>query len=164
MFIRLLLISFFFLCFNAYCGERGYYLFVSGNDEGKEIYQSYRKESEIYGESKSCWAKRTGSEISISYVKNIPEGITSQLIEDAINDKYSSLGILRHKLSSFHDDQISHGFDAMIYIEKHNGNAVLTLIPLEGKIATETVRSIDFQSLDLGLCKVLSVVDKYYSP
>lgn len=52
----------------------------------------------------------------------------------------------------------------MINIEKHNDNAILTLVPLEGKIVTEKVISSDFQSLDLGLCKVLFAVDTYFSP
>lgn len=161
---KLLLIFFSLLCFNTYCGERGYYLFVSGNEDGKELYQSYRGENKTYEGSQSCWQKRSGSEISISYVKTVPAGITPQLIDNAINGKNSSLNALRYKLSSFHDDQISHGFDAMINIEKHNDNAILTLVPLEGKIVTETVMSSNFQSLDLGLCKVLFAVDNYFSP
>ena len=105
-----------------------------------------------------------GSEISIYYVKTVPAGITSTLIEDAINYKHSNVDVLRRKLSSFHDDQISHGFDAMINIEKYNDNSILTLVRLEGKIVTETVMSSDFQSLDLGLCKVLFAAENYFSP
>lgn len=149
---------------SAIAGERGYYLFVSGNEDGKGLYQSYRGENKIYGENQSCWQKRSGSEISISYVKTVPAGITPQLIDSAMSGKSSSLNILRYKLSSFHDDQIAHGFDAMINIEKHNDNTILTLVPLEGKIVTEKVISSDFQSLDLGLCKVLFAVDNYFAP
>lgn len=128
------------------------------------MYQGYRGENKVYEGSESCWKKRIGSGISISYVKTVPAGITATLIEDAINDKHSNIDVLRRKLSSFHDDQIPHGFDAMINIEKYNGNAVLTLVPLEGKIVTETVMSINFQSLDLGLCNILFTVDDYFSP
>ena len=153
------------LCFSsAIAGERGYYLFVSGNEDGKALYQSYRGKNKTYEENQSCWQKRSWAEISISYVKTVPAGITPQLIDNAINGKSSSLNILRYKLSSFHDDQIAHGFDAMINIEKHNDNAILTLVPLEGKIVTEKVISSDFQSLDLGLCKVLFAVDNYFAP
>lgn len=153
------------MCFSsAIAGERGYYLFVSGNEDGKELYQSYSGENKTYEENQACWQKRSGSEISISYIKTVPVGITPQLIDNAMNGKGSSLNILRYKLSSFHDDQIEHGFDAMINIERHNDNAILTLVPLEGKIVTEKVISNDLQSLDLELCKVLFAVDNYFSP
>lgn len=161
---KLLLIFLSLFCFNAYCGERGYYLFISGNEDGKGLYRNYRGENKTYEENQSCWQKRSGPEISISYVKTVPAGITPQLIDSAMNGKISSLNILRYKLSSFHDDQIAHGFDAMINIEKHNDNTILTLVPLEGKIVTEKVISSDFQSLDLGLCKVLFAVDNYFAP
>jgi hypothetical protein len=164
MYNKLLLIFLSLFYFNAYCGERGYYLFISGNKDGKEFYQSYRSKNKTYEENQSCWQKRSGAEISTSYVKTVPAGITPQLIDNAMNGEISSLNILRYKLSSFHDDQIAHGFDAMINIEKHNDNAILTLVPLQGKIVTEKVISSDFQSLDLGLCKVLFAVDNYFAP
>lgn len=43
------------LCFSsAIGGERGYYLFVSGNEDGKELYQGYRGENKTYEENQSC--------------------------------------------------------------------------------------------------------------
>jgi len=149
---------------SAIAGERGYYLFIIGNEDGRELYQSYRGENKKYEENQSCWQKRSGSEISISYVKTVPAGITPQLIDSAMNGKDSSLNILRYKLSSFNNDQIAHGFDALVNIEKHNDNAILTIVPLEGKIVTEEVISSGYQSLDLGVCKVLFSVDNYFSP
>ncbi|HAE4874517.1 TPA_asm: hypothetical protein G4G15_004921, partial [Salmonella enterica subsp. enterica serovar Java] len=49
--------------FSVSAGERGYYLFIWGNSEGKEYFKEYRADERIYAVNKSCWNERAGNSI-----------------------------------------------------------------------------------------------------
>lgn len=152
----------------AESGERGYYLFAWGNDSGKEYLKKYRANGEIYSANKSCWKERAGNSVEIIYSNVYPSGMTNSLIKSFLlgNNKY--LTTIRKSLLDFSDDQISHGFDGMIVINKNNHQIEIDTIPVIGRKYLYkrffVVNDLDYMLFDKELCNALSPVDDYFSP
>ncbi|WP_258180512.1 hypothetical protein [Yersinia pseudotuberculosis] len=88
------LIMFFFILlssFSGYSGERGYFVFVWGDDISKKTFIEYRENSNAYIKNKDCWAKRNGDGISIAYVNLVPNGINIELVNRPLSVDASSI-------------------------------------------------------------------------
>ncbi|EQC4551525.1 LysM peptidoglycan-binding domain-containing protein [Cronobacter malonaticus] len=116
----------FFICFllfwaiTAKAGERGYYLFVWGNESGKAYVKKYRAEDKIYASNEFCWKQRAGNSIAAVYINIYPQGMTDLLIKSFLSGSVSAITNIRMSLRNFSDDQVSpsHGFDGMIIVNK----------------------------------------------
>lgn len=86
--------------------------------KGRNIFKEYRANERIYAVNKSCWNERAGNSIRIVYVDTYPHGITDSLINSFLAGNNKSIINIRLSLNNFSDDQIPHGFDGMLIINK----------------------------------------------
>ncbi|EAS6536738.1 hypothetical protein AH761_005000, partial [Salmonella enterica subsp. enterica] len=71
-------------------------------------------------------------------------------------------------LSNFSDDQILHGFDGMLIINKKNEEIEIFTIPVVGANYSYKdkffVNVHDFELFDGKICNALMPIDSYFSP
>ncbi|HAE1324642.1 hypothetical protein [Salmonella enterica] len=154
--------------FSVNAGERGYYLFIWSNPEGKEYFKEYRANERIYAVNKSCWNERAGNSIRIVYVDTYPHGITDSLINSFLAGNNKSIINIRLSLNNFSDDQIPHGFDGMLIINKKNEEIEIFTIPVVGANYSYKDKFLvnvhDFELFDGKICNALMPIDSYFSP
>ncbi len=165
------LIMFFFILlssFSGYSGERGYFVFVWGDDISKKTFIEYRENSNEYIKNKECWAIRYGDGISIAYVNLVPNGINIELVNRALSGDASSISQIQYILKNYRDDQITHGFDGMLIMKENNNMMSVLSIPLYGslnKVQQEYKANINkYEFIDKLLCESLSPFDRHFIP
>ncbi|ELY4601509.1 hypothetical protein SM003_004192 [Cronobacter malonaticus] len=159
-----------FWAITAKAGERGYYLFVWGNESGKAYVKKYRAEDKIYASNEFCWKQRTGNSIAAVYINTYPQGMTDLLIKSFLSGNVSAITNMRMSLRNFSDDQVSpsHGFDGMIIVNKKNDNVEIGTFPVKGAKylykRSFSIKADDYSSFDKQLCEALAPIDNYFSP
>lgn len=118
------------VAFSASSGERGYYLFVWGDSSGKEYFKRYVAGCVIYAANSQCWNERAGNRIKEVYINTYPAGITDALINSFLSGDNESASNIITLLRNFNDEQISHGFDGMLIINKNNEKVDILTVPL----------------------------------
>ncbi|NWA63822.1 hypothetical protein HX773_23230 [Pantoea sp. B9002] len=147
-----------------YAGERGYYVFVSGNKEGKEFFKSYRRQTSTNITDERCWNERQGDGIAIAYVDLVPDDLTDKLILDSLSNDSSSQTKVKKIIRTYNDDIIHNGFDAMMYVNKDQDSVELKILPLKGSVKGEGFKHVSYSNFDSHICHLLKSVDGYFSP
>ena len=160
---RLFCFLLFLFCAGCFSGERGYYIFVGGDDVGKRFFKEYRENNTTYVKNEYCWSTRSASGISLVYINLIPNGIDQELISNVVRGDSSAVNRIQYILSTYHDDEIDHGFDGMLYVDRMKSGLKIHLIPLVGE-PTSVYSEKNMMAFDFNICSILSGVDKYFNP
>lgn len=148
-------------------GTRGYkILFIDLTPEQsfKPIFLEYRKIMTLENIS-NCWSQRKGDWIDIAYIKTQPINASQKTIRLAAQGENVSKREFARLLDSYHDDQITSGFDGAYFATKEKNRYFLSGLSRDGSyLKSSSIQQASVKSLDTVLCSVTRAFDRRFSP